>query len=166
MGIEVAVALSFASFVKGHLEGQEQQQQSREIAKARKFSEQAKARQANVESQRARVAVAREARIKRAQLLASSGAEGKGSSGIAGASGSIQSQAASNIGFINETEYFSKMSTQANQRIADATQAIGESQARTKQFDAVAGVANKAFGGKASLTSIFNKEGVKKAGEI
>jgi len=91
-------------------------------ASAQRDSQAAQGRMASADAARSRIQQAREARMKRGQIIgagASSGL-GSGTTGITGAVGSIGSQLASNVGTINQTESFAAEIGAANQRGADA----------------------------------------------
>ncbi len=102
--------------------GQQQAKATKNAANAQREATAAQARAASVDSQRDRIQQVREARIRRAQVLAASGNEGIGfgSSGTQGAVGSISTQAAANIGSINQQQTFADEASAALQRAADA----------------------------------------------
>lgn len=123
-------------------------------AQAQKESQAAQGRMAEVEAQRARIAQVREARIRRSQVLASTGAIGQGSSGVQGAIGSIGTQTSSNIGVINQTQSFAQQATAANQRAADAGGEIAQAQAKGQQWQTI----NSIFGAtRQDFATIFKK---------
>lgn len=95
---------------------------SRESAKAQKQSIAAQQRISDAQSARERVQAIREARIRRAQILASTGNQGiaSTSSGPAGAVSSIGSQLGSNIANINTIQNFAQQASKANQQAVDA----------------------------------------------
>lgn len=160
MGIEVAVAAisGIASFVssqqqaKAAKRGADQQRQAAEQqAQAQRESIAAQGRMQQIEAQRARIAQVREARIRRASIIASAGnvGLGAGTSGVGGSVGSIQSQAASNIGTISQKQTFADQATTANQHAADAASAFtaagATAQAKMAQWQAIGSVANSVF---------------------
>ena len=109
--------------------------------------------------QRARIAQVREARIRRAQVLSAAGNEGIGasSSGVVGATSSITSQEAGNIGFINQTQDFSQQITAANNTAVDA-------QVSAAKWQAIGNITGSIFGAKGSFTTIFGGNTNKPAG--
>jgi hypothetical protein len=123
----------------------------RDRAKAQKEANDAQRRQAESEAQRARISQLREARIRKAQVLASSGVSG--SSGTSGAMASIGSQMASNVGTINTNLAFSQEISAANQRAADASSA---STIATSQFNTGMSIFSAAYPG--GLKTIFSPE--------
>lgn len=131
---------------------------AQEQAQAQRESLAAQGRSATVETQRQRIAQIREARIRRAQVLASAGAEGMGlggTSGVTGAVGSISSQMASNIGTINQQETFAQQATQANMAAADAASRVALYQAKGAQWQSIGGMAGTIFDRAGGWTSIF-----------
>lgn len=136
-GTAIAIGVTVFSAVQQYEAAGEASDAAGRQAQAQKESQAAQGRMAEVEAQRARIAQVREARIRRAQVLASTGAIGQGSSGVQGAIGSIGTQAASNIGTINQTQSFAQQATAANQRAADAGAQIGEAQAKGQQWQAI-----------------------------
>lgn len=90
---------------------------------AQKKSIEAQQKIADAQAARERIQAAREARIRRAQILASTGNQGIGaaSSGPAGAVSSIGSQLGANIANINTIQNFAQQASKANQQAADAS---------------------------------------------
>jgi hypothetical protein len=123
----------------------------RDRAKAQHEANAAQQRQAESEAQRARISQQREARIRRAQVLASTGISG--SSGTAGAIASIGSQEANNISTINQNLSFSAEISAANQNAADAS---GASALASAQFGAGVSIFSAGFPG--GLKTIFSEE--------
>ena len=121
----------------------------RDRAKAQSEANAAQRRQAEAEAQRARIAQQREARIRRAQVIASTGISG--SSGTAGAVASIGSQEASNISGINTNLSFSAEISAANQRASDASSASALASA---QLGAATSIFSVGFPG--GLKTIFS----------
>ena len=106
----------------GAVSAYKQSQAAGEAADAQKEANEAQSRAASIEAQKARVQQVREARIRRAQVLASgtNSGLGFGSSGIGGAVGSISSQMGENIGTINTQQTFAQATSSALQKSADA----------------------------------------------
>jgi hypothetical protein len=121
----------------------------RQRAQAQHDANAAQQRQAESEAQRARISQQREARIRRAQVLASTGISG--SSGTAGAIASIGSQEANNINTINQNLGFSQEISAANQRAADASSAATIASTQLAAAESIFGAAYP--GG---LTTIFS----------
>lgn len=99
---------------------------SQQQASAQKKSIAAQQKIADAQAARERIQAAREARIRRAQILATTGNQGIGaaSSGPAGAISSIGSQLGANIANINTIQNFADKASRANQQAVDA-QAMG-----------------------------------------
>lgn len=137
-------------------------------ADAQRKAEQARSRQSEVEAQRQRIQQIREGRVRRAQVISSTGNEGlgfSGTSGSVGATAGITSQVASNIGNINQSQGFaSEISTyniQAGQAGADMAQA----QANGAMWQKIGGVGDSIFQAKGGWTTIFGGNTHKTAGE-
>lgn len=138
---------------------------ARQQAEQQRLSSEAQGRQASVEAQRERIKQAREARIARGRVIAST--EGTGidssSSGAAGAVGSVFSQAGYNVGNINQAQTFAQEASAANQAFADigantaATVAKYQSNAATGQ--AVGSIASSIFSTQGGFGSIFKGAG-------
>lgn len=124
---------------------------SKSQAKAQKQSIAAQQRISDAQSARERVQAVREARIRRAQILASTGNQGIAptSSGPAGAVSSISSQLGSNIANINTIQNFAQQASKANQQAVDA-------KATGAMFQTIGGIA----GGMTDWTKIFNPTGI------
>lgn len=114
-----------------------------EAVEASRKSEAAKQRMASADAAKARLEQVREARIRRAQIVASGANTGLGSStsGVAGAISSISSQAAANIGSINQAEGFAQQISYYNQQAADARTDAANAQAWGQVGMQVAGMA-------------------------
>ena len=97
---------------------------AKDQAAAQRDASAAQGRMASADAARERIKQAREARVRRAQIVSAGSnaglGTGGGTSGISGAVGSVSSQMASNIGTINQTEGFAAEISAANQRGADA----------------------------------------------
>lgn len=139
-----------ASAVVGAYSAVEQRQSAKEAANEQRKAREAQQRAADVEAQRARVQQVREARIRRAQVLASAGNEGlgAGTAGVAGAVGSIGSQAASNIGNINVQQGFAQQASVATQRAADA-------ELEGMEWQQIGNVSQSIFQATGGYTTIF-----------
>lgn len=137
----------------------------RESADLQKQAEQAKARSAEVESARQRVEQMRQDRIRRAMIEGTTTNQGigKSTSGVVGSTSSSQSQASSNIGFINQQESFAQAASTAMQGAADATSRAGVAGAEAQQWQMWGGLANKAFDQFGGFTTIFGGNKIPKA---
>jgi len=126
--------------------------QARRAEKASKNANRIAQVQANLRTMQERRNQIREARIKRGQILAASGASGVSqSSSEMGAVSSIQSQLASNVGFLQGTRQRSNMISMYNQRSAS-------SQSRQAMLGSVAGMALQSGGAQeiqAGAKSLF-----------
>lgn len=129
MGVYAAIAVG--ALIVGAYEQHEAAQAAGRSADAQKEALKVQQKQANVEAHRARISQIREARIRAATVAAgaSNAGAGTGTSGAQGAEGSIYSQAASNIGFINQTQTFSEQVSIFNQKAADEQSNIATHQA-------------------------------------
>ncbi|MFA5142500.1 MAG: hypothetical protein WC471_06045 [Candidatus Woesearchaeota archaeon] len=131
-------------------------------AQAERDAREASARSAEVSAQKERIKQQREARISRAKVLSAAQASGvaASSSGVVGATGSISSQEATNIGSINVAQDFASAASAANQRAATAQGNIANIQATAQQWQMI----TSTFGaGKSSWNKVFGPD-VKKAG--
>jgi hypothetical protein len=124
---------------------------AQQSASAQKKSIAAQQRIADVNAQKERIQAAREARIRRAQILASSGNQGIGaeSSGVSGSTSSIGSQLGANIGTINTIQNYAQQASKANQQAADA-QAMGA------MWQGIGNIS----GSMTDWTKIFNRNGI------
>lgn len=104
----------------------------------------------NLRSQQSRTQQIREARIRRgrvANIAAQTGTAG--SSAAAGARGSIQTQLATNLSFLD--------------RSLGLVQSISSQQAKAQTFGAIAGLASKAFGAVGGAGQLSKALGLNKA---
>lgn len=128
-------------FAAGSLE--QQRQASRRSRRAQRIQQ----RQADVQTARERRNQIRQARIQRALTESQGvGADALGSSALAGATGSIQSQLASNVGFLNVQQDLSRQASAAN---------IGAARAATRAgiFSSVSNLALTSAGSLEGSTS-------------
>ena len=123
MGVEVIGAA--ISLVGGIYSASEQSKARKAASKA--ADEERKARKAQMateelQAQRARRDAIREAQQKRASLIASGESAGvSGSSGVASGAGSIATQGASNVGFLQASAGGTRLANTALSRAADLT---------------------------------------------
>lgn len=141
-------ALAIASFVVGAASAYNQYQQGQKSLEAQKQAQQAQSRAAQVAAQRERLQAMREARIKRAQILSSAGVQGVSGSGVQGSVSSIGSQLGANIGYMNVQEGFAQAASMANQQAANAMSSAAS-------WQAIGGLAGKAFDASGGFTTIF-----------
>lgn len=108
----------------------------------------AQQRSANVQAQQERIKQIRESRIARARIIAQSTASGMGpgTSSVAGAVGSIQSTASSNIGNINVAQSFSDQASAANINAANLAGQMAQKQAIAAQWQTLSNLGFSAFG--------------------
>lgn len=102
------------------ISGGKKKKAMRRIAEAQEQANKIQAARANVEAHRDRIKLQREARIRRAQVVAGAANAGVGlsSSGVEGATGSIQSQFGAGIGTLGTMLGFSEQLGAANQELA------------------------------------------------
>lgn len=112
--------------------------EQKKAGEAQAQSQQAQKRMSEIDAQKQRIAQVREARIRRAQILASKGGTGPGTSAIVGGMSAITSQERSNIGTINQTQDLASQASAYNQQAADAASRAGVA-------GAVANVTNTLF---------------------
>lgn len=150
----IGVGISAVSAISQYQAGKKQAAAAEQGAQAQREGIAAQGRMANVDAQRQRLQQLREARIRRGAVLASAGSAGlgPGTSAISGATSSITTQAASNIGTINQTQTFASEASAASQRAADAASAGAQAQATGQQWQAIGTI----FGAsKADFTTVF-----------
>lgn len=140
-----------------------QQKALEKSVKAQRRQGAAQLRMQNIEMQRQRIAQVREARAKRAQILAASESAGvAGGSGEAGGIGSIQSQLGANLSFLDTAQasqqYQFKQGVKSADAQADAAMwgAIGS---LSGTVFAAAGGPSTAFGGNTSPTKSLKATG-------
>jgi len=144
-GLAVSAVGAIGSYVQGQ-----------KAADSAADAEKAKQRMAEVEAQRERIKQVREARIRRAQVVASSQNTGLGgfSSGVAGATSSIASQTASNIGSINQTEAFASQASSALQKSANY-------QVGAQTWQTIGNAGTSIFNNAGGFTTIFGGNNIK-----
>ncbi len=109
--------------------------ESRDARKQQKKAEKIQAKRAGLENARARRSAVAQSRRARASAIAQGETQGiSGGSQVAGAAGSITSQGASNVSFLNQLEGF-------DQARFGALSSARDSQSRSNQASAVAGAA-------------------------
>lgn len=152
----IALAVTAASAVSQHSQGKKAARAAEEQAQAQKEGIAAQSRSAQVDAQRQRVAQTREARIRRAQVLASSGNSGIGigSSAVTGGISSIGSQEGANIGSIGQQQTFANEASAASQRAADAGASIAQAGAKAQQWQAIGSIAGSVFQQKDGFTTL------------
>lgn len=105
---------------------------------------------ANVQAQRERVQQVREARIRRAQVISAAGNAGVGvtggTSGMVGATSSIQSQLGQNLGTLGQMQSFGAQLSAANQREAQAQSDFAAAGAEGQMWQSIFGAVGKVAG--------------------
>lgn len=151
------LAVAAGSAVMSYEAQQDAADAAEQQATAQKESLSAQQKMADVEAQRQRIQQVRESRIRRAQILASSGNTGLGvgTSGVSGSISSVGSQAASNIGMINQTQTFAAEASAANQRAADAASRGAQAQATAAQWQSIGGFSQSIFKDTGGWNKIF-----------
>lgn len=136
---------------------------ARQAAEEQKKSAALQARMGEIQARKAKIAQQREARIRQAQIIASGAATvGEGTSGTAGAIGSIQSQLAQNISGINVQQDIAGQISAINQNLADIQSKSAQGEAAIK----LASIAAAPWGGAVGLaTTIFGGNTYKGAGQ-
>jgi hypothetical protein len=118
-GVVKAISKVVGSVTGANAAARSQKKAAREQARIAREQEVLRQRQSQVEGQRERIRSQREARIRRADIISSSGSAGlglSGTSGVVGGVSSITSQDATNQSAINTTQKFaSDMGTLNNQ---------------------------------------------------
>ena len=137
----VTAAAGVASAVQQRKAGRQQKRALREEQKQR-----------DIEAARSRVSAIREARRKRAQVIAASQARGVAdSAGAIGAVGGIQTQLGANLSFMDQIQ---QLTTQANIFRQGAVAARG----RAATYGAVASVTGSIFDIKGGFEKMFETE--------
>ena len=117
-------------------------QQAKELAEEQKKEQSASRRLAEIRNRRQRVEELRKERIARATLINAGYQTGVGkSSGVLGGSAAIRSQAASNIGFLNQTEETAQTIYASKGRQSD----IYGSQQQNLAFASITGTLGQTF---------------------
>ena len=127
--------------------------QSRKSAKAQEKSQKIQQKQQAMQTARERRKQYRAARQAQAELAATAFAQGtSATSRTASIGGSIQQEAATNVGFLNQSEGFTSAIGQQNIKAAQATSKAGT-------YSALAGLAMQGaqFGADAKGTGLFDK---------
>lgn len=158
--VEIAalVISAFSAYKSNQASGDAADLASEQANQQRKALE-AQQRSANVQAQQERIKQIRESRIARARIIAQSTASGMGpgTSSVAGATGSIQSTAASNIGSINVAQSFSEQASNANINAANLAGQVAQRQAVAAQWQTLSNLGFSAFGQMGGWNS-FNPE--------
>ena len=142
MAVGTAIVTGFAAFKADRAQSKAEDQQEE--------ANKASARAASLKNARSRRAQVATARRLRAQTVAQGESQGiSGSSVVAGAAGSVQTQAASNISFLQQLEGLD------SQRL-DAQNAANRSLGRASTFQAIGRFANTGAG----------QEGIQKIGSF
>lgn len=123
IGAVAAVGGTAFSVMNGISTASQQKRAMQQAQQAQADQQRIEQARANAAAQRERLQQQREARIRRANVInatANTGAGMAGTSGVVGATSSIQSQLGANIGYINQAQSFALQISAANQREQDA----------------------------------------------
>ena len=152
MGVPAIIAgIGLAFSVKGSVDAK---QASKEQAKDQKKAERAKQKIRDLQTARERRKQVKQARIQRAEIASSAGAAGTlQTSGFAGGTGSLITDAASNISFLNKTQELSSQVSIFNQSAADA----GSDVASANALSSVGSSLFTAFDGAGALKDAGKK---------
>lgn len=134
--------------------------ESRRMAAQTKMNE-SQQRQSDVEAQRQRVAQVREERIKRAQVLASTGNTSMGISGtssLQGSTGSLGTQMGANIGYINQQQGFATEQSGYNQEMGAASSSIFTAQNSAAGWQQIGSLGGSLFSAGGGFSTIFGKK--------
>ena len=163
----VGLAISAFSTMKQMSAAKDAKKAGRQQAEAQRNAEMARGRQSEVEAQRQRISQVRESRIRKAQVISSTGNEGlgfAGTSGNVGAVSGITSQTASNIGFIGQQQGFASEISDYNIQAGQAGSDMATAQATGAQWQTIGGIGNSIFQAKGGWTTIFGGNTHKTAG--
>jgi|SRR5687768_7440561 len=146
----VGIGASIGSTVMGISAANKQKKAvQRQVAAQQEQNRIERARQA-VLNQRERVGQVREARIRRAQVIAGAGNAGigvtGGSSGVSGATSSIQSQLGYNLGTLGSMSSFAEQLSASNQREADAQADFFNAGAKGQMWQSIFGAVGHVAG--------------------
>lgn len=98
---------------------------------------------AQAEAHRERIRLQREARMRKAQVIsgASNAGIGLGSSGVSGATGSIQSQLGAGLGTLGQMQSFSTMLGEQNQLFAEGQYKLQKAEMQAQMWDQIGSTA-------------------------
>ena len=147
-----ALAISGVSAGEQMRAGQKAEEAAKKQAAFQVKAEQARGKMAEIQAHRERIAQVREARIRKAQILSHTGLMGQGTSGISGATSSVESQMVSNIGTIGQTQTFAEQASFANQQAAFAGADIFKAQQQQQMWQTIFSMAAPT---KAEFKDIF-----------
>lgn len=132
-----------------------QKKAMRRAADAQHEQNRIEAAKAAVMNQRERIQQVREARIRRASVIAGAGNAGigvtGGSSGVEGAKSSIQSNLGYNLGTLGSMSSFAEQLSLANQREADAQADFFNQGAKGQMWQSIFGAVGQVAGGVSSF---------------
>jgi len=115
---------------------------AKDIAEEQKAQSRADRALAEMRNRRSKVEELRKSRIARAQIINQAEQTGTGiSSGVAGGTSAIQSQTASNVGFLNAVNTTSQKIFESNQRATDLTSSMNQKMA----FASITGTLGQTF---------------------
>lgn len=153
----IALAGTAVSAYSGYKEQKKAAAAQQQMAAAQRESIAAQQRASNVEAARQRMQMAREARIRKSQVLATAGLTGlgAGTAGVSGAVSSIGTQLAANIGTANVLTGFAEQASQANQRAADFSSKAATHMAKAQQWQQLGAISGSIFDRTGGYTTIF-----------
>jgi hypothetical protein len=162
----ISLALTAFGAYQSYNQMQNAKSASKDAARNQRASQEAQNRASQVEGQRARIQQVREARIRRAQILSSTGNEGlgfSGTSGYTGGTGAVTSQAGSNIGYINQRQNQANEISAFNVAAGNAMSRANTAGASAQQWQALSGLGMSVFNQSGGFTTIFGGNTFKKA---
>ena len=146
----VGIGAAVGSTVMGVQAANKQKKAMQRAADAQRDQNKIESARQAVLNQRERVQQVREARIRRAQVIAGAGNAGigvtGGSSGVTGATGAIQSQLGHNLGTLGSMSSFAEQLSLANQREADAQSDFFNAGAKGQMWQSIFGAVGQVAG--------------------
>jgi len=164
----IGLAISAFSAVSQHIAAGEASSAAKDQAKEARLAQAAQGRKSEVEAQRAKIKQAREARVRRAQVTSATGNEGlgfSGTSGFVGGVAALSSDAANNVGNIQQDQGFAAEIGAHSQASAKFAGKSAEAGARAQQWQAIGSFGKSIFKAGGGFTSIFGGNTTDTAGE-
>ena len=145
----MAEAIAVVGLIIGAASAVSSRRQAKRAQKSQEKAQKAQANIADLENARARRKQIVEARRRRAQVIQQGENQGiAGGSQVAGAAGSIQSQAASNVSFLNQLQGFDQNRLS---NLSDANTALG----KAATFQAVGKAGLQIAGSSQNIANLF-----------